>query len=157
MSGIPGPVPTPSDQRRRVNQPEIPIDKDIERRPAAPYPADARWHPTAIQWYDALAESGQSDRYQQSDWATAYFIAEVMSRDLLPTVHGVDLATGVPTLARQQVTGASVQAFLKACTALLATEGDRRRLRIELAKGDQKTPDLPDGVPSLDDYRDRTG
>ena len=51
---------------------------------------------------------------------TAAVVAETMSRDLL---------------GGEPVKAASIAAFLKGCTALLATDGDRRRAALELQRG----------------------
>lgn len=99
----------------------------------APEPS-GDWHPVAARWFESLAESGQSVFYEPSDWATAYLVAESMSRELL---------IGEPPSA------ASLSAWLKAMTSLMVTEGDRRRFRLEIERvvgGDAE-------VTSLDDFR----
>ncbi len=84
-----GPVPKRSDQRRRTNEPVRPIDhvESGSTSPSGP-PADETWHPVAFAWYESLAKSGQSTFYEPSDWATAFLIAESMSRDLNPQFVG---------------------------------------------------------------------
>ena len=118
MSGVP---PKRSDQRRRTNTPAA---GEPVKAPAGPVVsgvvADPSWHPVMRRWFESLAESGQSAFYEASDWATAAVVAETMSRDLLD---------GEPVKA------ASIAAFLKGCTALLATDGDRRRAALELQRG----------------------
>lgn len=103
-------------------------------------------------WYESLAGSGQSVWYEPSDWATAVLVAESISRDLKPQVVGVHPETGEPVWATIPLRGTSLAAYLKAFTALVVTEGDRRRARLELQRG-QVEPDS--SVPSLDDYRGR--
>lgn len=147
-----GPIPKRSTQRRRTNKPaageptEAPAAVDVE-----PLEADPDWHPVAIRWFDSLAGSGQSRFYEPSDWATAYLLAESISRELSP--HLVALAGEVYTLT-EAPRGASLAAWLKGMTALLATEGDRRRAAIELQRGDGEEAD---GVSWLDDVRQRLG
>lgn len=153
MGNKPGPVPERRDQVRRRNAPEVPIDtapgaEDVE----APEP-DKNWHPIALQWYRSLADSGQSHWYEPSDWALAYLIAESMSRDLKPQVVGVSI-DGKAVKATIPLRGTSMAAYLKAMTALLVTEGDRRRLRIELSKP-QVDEDEAAAVADLDEYRTR--
>lgn len=153
MGNKPGPVPNRSDQRRRRNAPEVPIDtapaaEDVE----APEP-DMSWHPIALRWYQSLADSGQSHWYEPSDWALAYLIAESMSRDLKPQVVGVSI-DGKAVKATIPLRGTSMSSYLKAMTALLVTEGDRRRLRIELSKP-QVDDDEAAAVADLDEYRTR--
>jgi hypothetical protein len=155
--GARGPVPKRSDQRRRRNAPEVPI----EQAPAAPGgvevpPAHDRWHPIARDWYESLARSGQSAFYEPSDWATAVLIAESISRDLKPQVVGVHPETGEPVMAAIPLKGASLAAYLKAMTALLVTEGDRRRAAVELQRVRQD-PDAEReaGIAQLADYANR--
>jgi hypothetical protein len=115
-------------------------------------PASKDWHPIARDWYRSLAKSGQQEHYQQSDCATAYLIAESISRDLKPQPIGVHPETGEAVMATIPMKGASLAAYLRAFTALMVTEGDRRRARVELERG-QPQPD--ESVPNLDDFRDR--
>lgn len=149
-----GPVSKRSDQLRRRNTPDIPVDS----APAAvsveiPGPDDD-WHPVARQWYVALGLSGQRIFYEPSDWATAYLIAESISRDLKPqfvaaTEQGEVIKECIP------MKGASLTAYLRAMTALLATEGDRRRARLELQRATPNDDDEQAAVTALDAYRAR--
>lgn len=142
MPGVPGsggPPPKRSNQRRRRNKP---AGGEIDKAPGADEvtvpDANPKWHPVARQWYESLAASGQSAFYEASDWTTAYTVAESLSRDLKPKVVAVNPVTGDPIRAEAPLNGAALAAFLKACTVLLVTEGDRRRSRLELErpKGD---------------------
>lgn len=153
MGNKPGPVPNRSDQVRRRNAPEVPIDTAPAAENVEVPEADKSWHPIAAQWYRSLAESGQSHWYEPSDWALAYLIAESMSRDLKPQVVGVSI-DGKAVKATIPLRGASMAAYLKAMTSLLVTEGDRRRLRIELSKP-QVDEDEAAAVADLDEYRTR--
>lgn len=136
---MPGPVPKRSDQRRRRNQ-DVPIDRAVGAAEVAAPPADESWHRIARDWYDSLAESGQSAFYEPSDWATARYVAEAMSRNLAGGRFSAQLFAAV----------------MSAATSLLATEGDRRRLRLELerAKPDDGAGE-ESGVAQLDEYRRR--
>lgn len=137
---MPGPVPKRSDQRRRVNKPEI----EVEHAPAAetveiPLPGDD-WHDAAIAWFESLTESGQAEWYEPSDWATAWVWAELLSRAL---------KQGARPSAQLIVAWAS------GATELLTTEGARRRLRIELERGQQGDPAADAAVTALDAFRRR--
>lgn len=94
--------------------------------------SDERWHPVAKRWFDSLAESAQSKFYEPSDWALAFIIAESISRDLKPQVVGVHPETGELLFAVIPMKGASLSAYLKAMTALIVSEGDRRRAGLEI-------------------------
>ena len=134
--GSRGPVPKRSSQRRRANKPPIPVT-------AAPTGATSPvpelrdgLHPLAVRWFEALAASGQSAFYEPSDWAQALVVAEA-----------------VDSFAREPQ-AAMLRTILTASTSLLVTEGDRRRLQVEL----QRTPvdaDEAAAVAALDSYRER--
>ncbi|OLT27793.1 hypothetical protein BJF83_17375 [Nocardiopsis sp. CNR-923] len=155
-----GPVPKRSHQRRRRNKPDNDGGGEVTTAPAAsteppPAPsADESWHPIARQWYESLAESGQRHWYEASDWATAYLIAESISRDLSPQVVGV---TDDGEVVRDTIPlkGASLAAYLKAMSALLVTEGDRRRARAELTRTTAVDEDEEAAVVAINGWKDR--
>ncbi|QPB09834.1 hypothetical protein CPT_Shady_081 [Streptomyces phage Shady] len=121
--GTRGPVPKRDDQRRRRNAHEVELATAPSGNPdgaTAPPPEDD-WHPIARRWYDALAESGQSFFFEPSDWATAAYVAEAMSRNLNQG---------------QRLSGQLFASVISAASDLLTTEGSRRRLRIELSKAE---------------------
>jgi len=139
---MPGPIPERSDRRRRVNKPEI----EIETAPAAEVVvvpvAESHWHPLAKRWYLALAESGQSRFYEASDWMQAVVWSEFLSRALN---QGAKPSSQL------------IMAWSAGATELLVTEGARRRMRIELAKGGQVDDDAEAAVTAMDAYRKRLG
>lgn len=139
--GSRGPVPKRSDQRRRTNEPEQPIDTAPGADAVEIPEADAGWHAIALAWYESLGQSGQSAFYEPSDWATAYLIAESMSRDLEPQAIGIvaqGARAGEVVMAPTPLKGASLAAYLKAMSVLLVTEGDRRRAAVELQRSAPK-------------------
>lgn len=131
-----GPVPKRSTERRRTNAPEVPIVTAPAAATSEAPPLRDGSSVAAQDWYGALAASGQSRFYEPSDWATAQLVA-------------VAIDTYV-----ENPTAMMLRTILTASSALLATEGDRRRLRIELVRqaGD---PDEDAAVAALDDYRTR--
>lgn len=147
-----GPPPKRSDQRRRANEPASgPPTKATTPAQATKPDADESWYPPMAAWYDSLERSGQSAFYTDADWNTAWVIADAMSRELNPQPVVVDDAV---QMLRLPVKAATLAAFLKACTQLLATEGDRRRVGLELTKA--KTEGDEDGEVSwIDDARNR--
>jgi hypothetical protein len=127
------------------------IDDDLLARAGeGMIPAEENWHPVALHWYNSLAESGQKIYYQPSDWAVAYMLAESISRDFKPQFVGQNPETGEPIFERIPLKGASLGAYLKGFSSLLATEGDRRRMQMELEreslKGQGKDEPTSDGV-----------
>lgn len=153
--GTRGPVPKRSDQRRRTNSPATPVDHAPGACVVAPPDPDAHWHPVARAWFDSLAESGQAIFYEPSDWAVAYLIAESMSRDLSPQVVGTTekgeiLKDTIP------LKGASLSAYLRAMAVLGVTEGDRRRMAIELERTEPESdPDADRADATVTDLRSR--
>lgn len=138
---MPGPVPKRSEERRRRNK-----DVEIEQvssgtdLPCEPPEPDEQWHPIARKWYLSLAESGQAIFYEPSDWATAVYVAEAMSRNI----------------DQDKMSGHMFGAVIAASSNLLVTEGDRRRLRLELTRADVKDTESA-GVTALRDYKKSLG
>jgi hypothetical protein len=122
MPGITGPVPKRTEQRRRVNKPEIPVTRapsgDDEPAPRGsfrvPLPPGKGWHRTAKWWYLALRRSGQAQFYEVSDWMEAYVAAEILSE----------------MLNAERLSAMLYGAWASHTARLMVTEGDRRRLRI---------------------------
>jgi hypothetical protein len=136
VKGAGGPPPKRSDQRRRSN---LPVAGEPRKAPAGePFEVpegDEDWHPIALRWFNSLKTSGQSAFYVESDWLTAFAVAESMSREFKPQVvvvgHGKDATVEMHELPPK---AASLTAWLKGAASLLATEGDRRRAGLELER-----------------------
>jgi len=138
---MPGPVPNRSDQRRRRNkEPGGGVTRSAGAEKVVAPPAEPHWHSLAVDWYESLAKSGQSAFYEPSDWATARYVAEAMSRNLENSRFSAQLFAAV----------------MAASTTLLVTEGDRRRLRVELERAAAAVDaDEEAAVAELDEWRDR--
>ena len=135
-----GPVPKRSDQRRRRNKPDLETTTvEAGGQVSQPSSSDS-WHPIARDWYESLAESAQSKFYEPSDWHSARFAADVMSR----------VAMG------DQVPSSEVAAMSKLMSELLVTEGSRRRVRLEIERRKAEGDTSP-GVTAIDEYRRRLG
>jgi hypothetical protein len=114
---MPGPVPKRSDERIRRNKVDIEKVTAIGKVPVPDLGlADA--HPMVRSMYRAMRESAQSKYFEPSDWEFARF-----------TMYFVDnlLKQGKPSsLLLQQVNSM--------LSSLLVTEGDRRRVRMEVER-----------------------
>lgn len=131
--GSRGPIPKRSDQRHgHRSAEENAVDSAIGASEVLVPVPNEEWHPIATEWYTSLAASGQSDFYEPSDWAFAYYVAELLTRSLGMVVDGAFVSV--------KVNGQLVTAVMAGMTELLTTEGARRRARIELERGDD-TPD----------------
>ena len=80
--------------------------------------ADPDWEEPARLMYESLKKSPQGELLQQSDAATAYFLACVTSK----------------FIERGMTNGQMFSSIMSGWDALLATESARRRLRIEIQK-----------------------
>ena len=119
MIAVPGPIPKHSSELSRDRDADrahrVPLTKG-ERKPVSFRPeADPNWHQIAIWLYDSLANSGQSDFYQESDWVFAYSVCDDLSKMKFKSNRSAMM----------------VSAIYNVCDRLLITEGDRRRLRID--------------------------
>jgi hypothetical protein len=144
-SGSRGPVPKRSEERRRRNKPDGPELVKVGAEDGAvvvemPPPLE-HWHPLARDWYESLAESGQQVFYQPSDWQTARYVAEAMSRNLENPRFSAQLFAAV----------------MAGMTELMTTEGARRRARVELERRKSAEPQVPAGVTAMADYRASIG
>ena len=114
------PMPKRSEERRRRNAVqglERAATPAVKVRPPA---ASKDWHPAARRFYRDLARSGQASFYEPSDWSVAWLLAERMTR-----------------LLNDDAPNPAAWAALDAAMGrLLATEGDRRRMRLELVRED---------------------
>ena len=138
---MPGPVPKRSSERRRRNKESAVDTVRVEVGAGVEIPKPhSTWHPIAKRWYLSLPGSGQSSFYEPSDWALAEYLAEAMSRNLK---QGARFSS---------VLFASVMSGMN---DLLTSEASRRRVRLEIERGD--APAESAGVTALADYRKRAG
>jgi hypothetical protein len=110
-----------------------------DARVPAPDP-DPDWHPIALMQWEAAEQSGQRLFYEPSDWAYLFLLCNELSLELNEKVIGFSERDGEVIYAVQPMAGAKLAAIMKGFTALMVTEGDRRRLRLELERG-AVTPD----------------
>ncbi|KOU30327.1 hypothetical protein ADK53_28800 [Streptomyces sp. WM6373] len=142
--GTRGPIPERSEARRRRNKTD---DVGLVKAPSTPSDVpelpdpDPLWHPIATTWYLSLRESGQAAFYQPSDWAMARYAAELMSRGLSED---------------RPPNGQYVAALNSVMASLLTTEGDRRRVRIELERK-PAVKAVSASVTAIADYRSSIG
>ena len=84
-----------------------------------PVPAESRaWHPVAKRLWRAAKNSGQAQFYQPSDWAVMYFLLDEVTAYLVAPRRNGQILT----------------ALMGGFSSLMMTEGDRRRLQIELTQ-----------------------
>lgn len=121
--GTRGPVPNRSDQRVRRNKDETPVESVAYIGRVQQPPLDLpNAHPMIEDFYSSLADSAQAQFYEPSDWQFARF-----------TLHFANklVQSGKPS-------SQMLAAVNSALTNLLVSEGDRRRVRMEVEREESK-------------------
>jgi len=141
-TGHSGPPPKPEARRRNKRAVEtLTIDFEKMSTDTVEVPApNESWAGPAYDLYMALTESFVARIYEPSDWMTAWMLCEDYSRELKPRKVQVGLdGNGEPILVEMEMPmpGAKMTAILKGLSALIATEGDRRRLLIDVKRNGQ--------------------
>jgi hypothetical protein len=108
-------VPKRSDQKRFRGGPKVEQLPVANVRVPAP-PLREGLHPFAVMFYESLEGSGQAQFYEPSDWRAAQLCAEAIDAYM------------------ERRTGAALGGVLQLFSVLGVTEGDRRRMQIELVR-----------------------
>lgn len=126
MAGATGPVPKRSDQkvRRNITEPitKIPVVGEVE----IPELGIHNPHPLVVSLYDSMKDSGQARYYEPSDWEYARITLHFVNKLLKTSKPSAMMLTAVNQML----------------SSLLLTEGERRRVRMEVERG----PAQPAGV-----------
>lgn len=139
---MPGPIPARSDElsrERDANRGDRTPIRTGEMLPVTVPHADPDWHPIARKVWESLKSSGMRSFYQNSDWAIAYSLMD-------------DLSHYKKSEKRSSM---QLAAIMQSLTALGLTEGDRRRMRVELAlpESEQESP----AATAVANYKGRLG
>ena len=94
-------------------------------------------HPLVRDLYNSLKESGQSHFYEPSDWQVARIVCQQLNRYLCGGKQN------------SQMFGELMSAF----GSLMMTEGDRRRLKLEIDRAGTDDSAEKAHVAVMDDYR----
>jgi len=135
-AGFTGPIPKRSEELVRRNSRDVEIDKVTAIGPV-PVPdlgiVDA--HPLVKELYDSMKKSAQRKYFEPTDWAKAKVTMHFLNKLLYSTKPSAQMLATVESMM----------------TSLLLTEGDRRRLRIEI----ERQPTAPDGEAKVLSMADR--
>jgi hypothetical protein len=131
-----GPVPKRSDERIRRNATEVPVEKlEVIGSVQVPELGIDDPHPFIVDFYQSLIDSAQSRYYEPSDWQYARWLCFAMN----------DYISG------RKPSAVMFQSINAALSDLLITEGERRRVRLEIERG--QNGDTEGGtVTSFEDY-----
>jgi len=126
-----GPVPKRSEERLRANEPEIPIERlEVEGEVEIPdLGLPFKPHPMVVDFYESLKASAQSRYYEPSDWEYARIACFILNNIL-----------NNPKRPNSEL----FKALQSAMSNLLVTEGDRRRLRLEVVRNAEKSQEDPE-------------
>lgn len=128
MGRVTGPVPKRSEDRIRRNAEVIPIEKIAAAGLViAPDLALDDPHPMVVDFYYSLVESAQARYYEPSDWQYARYVMYHINK----------------LLRQKNPSSVMFAAVNTALSNLLVTEGDRRRVRIEVERAG-KEADITD-------------
>ena len=117
---MPGPVPKRSEERIRLNK--VDIDKVRAIGPVV-YPklGMSDPHPLVASLYESMKKSGQAKFFEPTDWEFARFTMFFMDH----------------LLKQPRPSSLMLQQVNTMLTSLLVTEGDRRRVRMEVERDTQ--------------------
>ena len=136
-----GPIPKRPSDRKRRNEPDIkPTEIKVAGQVLQP-PPDSQWHPIAKRLWEAMGESGQARFYEPSDWAVAYSL--------------MDDLTYLKTMTKRS--GQMLAVIMSSLSSLLLTEGDRRRLQLELNRATPGGGEDGQKVVVMDKWKQRLG
>jgi len=133
-------MPKRSEERTRRNKPENEGGVSLAKGERVPYrvpPVDSDWHPRAKQWYRSLSRSGMREFYELSDYEMARLLCDAL------------------TEYYKRPTAMMLATILQGMTSLGVTEGERRRMRIELE--DPKEAETSASLIAIDTYREQLG
>lgn len=139
--GTRGPVPKRTESRQRRNAPDVDVKRADGAEDVSQPSPDPDWHPIASRLWESLGRSGQSRFYEPSDWAVAYSLMDDLSY----------------YKASSKRSGQMLATIMSAMSSLLVTEGDRRRVQIELARPNADDSEENTKVAVMDKWRQKLG
>lgn len=142
-------IPKRSDQLIRRNIPEVPVQKiSVIGAVEVPELDIEHAHPLVVDFYNSLKESGQARWYEPSDWQTARIAMYTLNEELNSTYQDG---------SNKPISPMKLQVVNQMLSALMVTEGERRRARLEIDR--VTNPSGEDGqVLSISDmFKQRLG
>lgn len=122
--GSRGPAPKRSVERRRRNR--VDVESVVVAGPVEQPELQGEHSDVAVRFWEALGESGQAVFYEPSDWAFAELV-----------VLAIDSFVAKPSAMMLS----SINSMM---SSLLVSEADRRRVRVELERGEGEPGEVTD-------------
>ena len=131
--GVRGPISERTDTVVRRNKPEVPVTKipvigPVEPPELALEELGLPFHPLVTDLYESIKDSAQSKYYEPSDWQMARITLNELNVHLWQTKKSAMYLTTINQML----------------TSLLLTEGDRRRVRMEVERNQTEGGDVID-------------
>mgnify|MGYP006924371538 CR=1 FL=1 len=129
--GTRGPIGKRDEERIRRNIPENPTETisvigNVEIPELGDISHLGETHPIVVEMYDAMRNSASVKFFEPTDWVYARLTLHTLNAELIYAKHN-----GKPVGAMK------LTAITQMLSALLLTEGDRRRARIEIERAPQ--------------------
>lgn len=126
--GVRGPVPKRDEERVRRNIPEDPtvtvkVIGAVEIPELGDVSYDGEIHPIVVDMYQAMRDSASVKYFEPTDWAYARLTMLALNQELIASKQQGRPIGAMKTTAINQM-----------LSALLLTEGDRRRARLEIER-----------------------
>ncbi|WP_457062779.1 phage terminase small subunit [Mycobacteroides abscessus] len=123
-------MPKREDQRVRRNEQEIPTEKVVALgRVPVPDLGLENPHPFVVEFYESIRQSAQSNYYEPSDWQFARLTMYALNEELNAVYQSGDNKGKKKPLGVMKL-----QVLNQMMSTLLLTEGDRRRVRMEIER-----------------------
>lgn len=125
---VTGPIPERSENRIRRNKPDTPIEKitaiglvEVPELGNIHYRGEI--HQLVEDLWDGMTESAQAKYFEPSDWQFARLTLFALNQEIVSAQH-----------ANKPIGAMKLSALNQMMTQLLLTEGERRRVRIEVER-----------------------
>ncbi|QSM04370.1 hypothetical protein I3U42_13440 [Mycobacteroides abscessus subsp. abscessus] len=151
--GSRGPIPKREDQRVRRNEQEIPTEKVVALgKVPVPDLGLENPHPFVVEFYESIRQSAQSNYYEPSDWQFARLTMYALNEELNAVYQSGDNKGKKKPLGVMKL-----QVLNQMMSTLLLTEGDRRRVRMEIERNPGPTAEGGKVLTMADHFKQALG
>ncbi|WP_458452870.1 phage terminase small subunit [Mycobacteroides abscessus] len=146
-------MPKREDQRVRRNEQEIPTEKVVALgKVPVPDLGLENPHPFVVEFYESIRQSAQSNYYEPSDWQFARLTMYALNEELNAVYQSGDNKGKKKPLGVMKL-----QVLNQMMSTLLLTEGDRRRVRMEIERNPGPTAEGGKVLTMADHFKQALG